>query len=837
MADVLDAGGLSKQQFRWKIFESLRESGVTDRLKSQLRAHIVNEIRVSTNGNLPTTSTPKSLHLSRKRNQSSGTNGIVEIEGTGETDELLNEADPAKPQPGTLMTRVVDSLIIDYLRMKGSEFTLSVFMPECGLTRASQMFAEEDIFRALHLDHDTTLLRMLRKNLHSMPSTAILVRVLGSLSKIGNVNVMEREAQTDIDDAEYLEMQIRKADRDNTFQNRESNRMMAKSIEERMQRYQSDLEARMKLELEQQLAKFKEIEVASMRVEERQKFAIEITHVKGDYEARMLQQRERLAESNDDIRRKLDAREKEIERGNLEFRQRLLDEGNRNLMTERNLRSEAELAAKSLTLERDSLQRRLDEARSEIGELHGFKDRYTAKMQEAMSQYKIDLNKEHAGILQAAQVERAKIETEKLVLDEKIKAVEQMMQQTRDSQHEMEELRLNLKETRVQLDETIREREDALHEVRELKLQVSSHKTSTALEFEIQSLKIQLVDAEKMAIKRQEDYQSLLKSLMGPKEETQKELLKARKGEQKWQRQCSELVAKLDIEMNRADEWQRKYDDEVVRCKELLREISDLRNVLHQTRAAMGVDQQHLGDALKSLGGPRSTLPDPYNAIDPAPHRIPHQTLPDPRYSPQPFHSPHLRPVPQPYQYSPNRSITPDVRPPIRFNDAWTQGYDRMYAGLDPPHLDRLLSESHETKRYDATHWDWVPRDHPAPTAPQPQDMLPPVEGVGSGFADDVMQSFSSDVKSPPTKSKAAQAASTVLAPRSQLPVPSSSSSPIPNGAPQNPQQRTRNLKRRCNRNLKRRWTRNLKEHLLKWTRNQSRAGLRVRSRNPRQRL
>ncbi|KAJ3107830.1 oxidative DNA demethylase [Phlyctochytrium planicorne] len=891
----LQEPGLSKQQFRWKIFESLKEDGITDRLKSQLRAHIVGEIRRHINGDLPTTRPKRSEAKKHVTFDSTGKDGTVEIPGElqrrisfDSIDSVDIDADPAKPKPGNLMVKVVESLIIDYLRAKGREFTLSVFMPECGLTRPNQVFAEQDIVSALQLDQNTTLLRKLREQLGNIRSSSVLVRILSSLSKVGSVPVMEKECQTLIDEEEYLEMQIRRADRDASIQSRETSRSMAKAIEERMLRYQNELDLRMRAELEQQLAKFKEIEVASMRVEERQKYTIEITHVKGDYEARMLEQRERLADSNDEIRRKLDAREKEIERNNLEFRQKVLDETNRAIMTERNHRSEAELAAKSLTLERDSLLRRMEEAKSEISELHGFKERYTAKMQEAMSQYKIDLNKEHAGIIQSAQVERAKVEStieyviyqadlflsaEKLVLEEKTKAVEQMLAQVKESQSELEELRSSLKQTKLQLEEASRERDDAIHETKELRLMVSFVIGESPL-----NCSRQLVDAEKMAVKRQEDYQSLLKSLMGPKEEAQKELVKARKGEQKWQRQCSELVAKLDAEMNRADEFQRKYDDEVIRNKELLREISDLRNVLHQTRTAMGVDQQNLGDAIKSLANPRSALPDPYG-LDGVYNLPSHPLGESHRQSPQPFHSPSLfsqRPqgsIPHPYQFpSPTRSAptgSPGQHPrpgqerQTRFDDAWSQGYERMetlmarsggLAGLDPRELSRILAErDYEARRYDPSGWDWIPKDGAQPPSPRftphrsdpyraparvrleetlrsmdeetrmlnekerqnsgksasskPLDeVLPIVEGIGSGFADDIMQSFSAETaptsrlpslrvqsphSTPPlhrspsaqtdSKSKAATAAAAILAnTRSQLPIPSSSASSSP---------------------------------------------------------
>jgi hypothetical protein len=46
------------------------------------------------------------------------------------------------------------------------------------------------------------------------------------------------------------------------------------------------------------------------------------------------------------------------------------------------------------------------------------------------------------------------------------------------------------------------------------------------------------------------EYQTLLKSLMTPANDINKELVKARRSEAKWQRECQELVAKLDLEVS-----------------------------------------------------------------------------------------------------------------------------------------------------------------------------------------------------------------------------------------------------------------------------------------------
>jgi hypothetical protein len=95
----------------------------------------------------------------------------------------------------------------------------------------------------------------------------------------------------------------------------------------------------------------------------------------------------------------------------LELRQKLLEESNRKVLMESQLRSETEIAVKSLQMQLETLQRRYNDSLEQIAELNGFKDRYSTKMQEAIAQYKIDLNREHANILSSAEVDKARIES------------------------------------------------------------------------------------------------------------------------------------------------------------------------------------------------------------------------------------------------------------------------------------------------------------------------------------------------------------------------------------------------------------------------------------------
>ncbi|KAJ3194218.1 hypothetical protein HK101_003241 [Irineochytrium annulatum] len=711
---------LSRQEFRWRVVEAVNKSGVGDRLKSQLRSHIISEIR--------------------RRSKGSFGNGAAARESAGDDD-------PALGRPGELMARVVDSLVVDYLRARGNEFTLSVFMPESGLTGPGQV--------------------------EGLPAEWLLEAV----SKVGDVTSFEKEVQTEMDDEELLEIQIRRFDNEHTSQNRESNRSMAKAIEQRMTKYQQELDLRLKNELDEQV--FKEVELAHMKMEERQNYIAELAHVRGDYETKMLEQRERLAQSQELQAQKLVEREKELERSNLELRQRLLEESNRSIMMEKNLRSEAELGVKTLEMERDSLKRRLDEARHEVSELNAFKDRYTMKMQEAMAQYKIDLNVEHANILQHAELEKARVETDRVVLQERAKAVEHMMEQVKASQNEFEEMKLALAQTKAALEAAVHARDEAIHESKGLRLQVASQKSSSTVEFEIQSLKRNLVDAENAANRRQEEYQELLKKMIGPNDEVQKELLRLRRREEKWKKECSGLTQTLEAELNRSDGLQNKYDEAVLKCKEYQREIADLRLALHQTRAAglAGLDPREYEIERRRYDASA------WDWVPRDPSMASNSTFGGPQGAFVPF------PVTSPHRASPNayRSGGPS---PTNHMGGHRMAYEQQVQ-LQQEQIQQQQAEIMQQQQIfqQLTHPKQTPaqqrrRSDNAQGQENTRMPLPVVEGLGSGFVEDVMSSFASasaDADPPPVaKGESSRKAHVKQGVRARSAASSAASSPPP---------------------------------------------------------
>ncbi|TPX45249.1 hypothetical protein SeMB42_g02048 [Synchytrium endobioticum] len=545
----------SAPELRAKLFEALHSTGIADKIKAQIRASLIEQLR--------------------QRSQLPPSAPSTESSKNG----------------GSLFLRAADSIVVEYLSSRGFDFTMSVFMPECGLTMTNQVLSEREIWKVLHLERPVGALADLKRTIaDDEDQTPFLVRLLDGMAHLSEITISNREVQTDPSPVELFDWTARNADREFMKRSNDMAHSHVLVLEERMLRYQQEVDSRMKQDLEEQLKRFKETEMVHMRVQERKRYQEDLAQARAEFERIDLERRSKTLEWEQQERHRLEEREKELERQNMDLRQRLLSESNRVVLAEAAHRNEAELSARELRNEKEALQRRHEEALAQISELQKFKDRYAEKMQDAIAQHKIDLNREHANVLSSVEIEKTKLEAERALLAERARQVDSAAQQVAAAQAEVEGVQNALRQAREKLAEERKERDNANAMLKELQIQIQNQKSSTALEYEIQSLKRQLLESEKTAEKRQDEYQGLLKSLMAPKNEVETELAKARKGEGRWQRECQQLVVKLDMELTRNEDLQQKYEDELLRVKELQREVADLRLLLHQAQSALALD-------------------------------------------------------------------------------------------------------------------------------------------------------------------------------------------------------------------------------------------------------
>lgn len=114
--------GLTSKQLKSKLIESVRNKGILDSMKSQLR----NKLALEMNSNIE---------------QTNNKNGLVTVNQKPRSNLALN---------------TINCLLIDHLRSNEYDYTLSVFMPESGIN-LNEVYALTDILHVLKISTESKL--------------------------------------------------------------------------------------------------------------------------------------------------------------------------------------------------------------------------------------------------------------------------------------------------------------------------------------------------------------------------------------------------------------------------------------------------------------------------------------------------------------------------------------------------------------------------------------------------------------------------------------------------------------------------------------------------------
>lgn len=217
---------MNATEFKSSLKESFKSSGLADKLKSQLRAKLVAEL------------------VLRTRQAGDMSFGLVRQDG----------------QEDSIYTKVIDSLIVGYLKAMSYDFTISVFLPESGQQKQllsdgtlSFLNSSAELSALLHLSRSCALTSQLRAFEESEQGSSLkrplLEKIVKAVSLYTNTPMNARETQTSEAD-DVLEWSIRRSDKEADIRNEYSMKQSAMALEDRMMRYQRDVDARMNSELE-----------------------------------------------------------------------------------------------------------------------------------------------------------------------------------------------------------------------------------------------------------------------------------------------------------------------------------------------------------------------------------------------------------------------------------------------------------------------------------------------------------------------------------------------------------------------------------------------------------
>ena len=280
-----EATGLSDRQFKRKVFEELQNAGTIDGLKGNLRSRLVG---------------------------------------------VLQRRDPnvfAGSGPGqqSLWQRAANSLYVEYLASQNYTYSLSVFQPECGLTN-QQVMTRDELSRVLSLGG--SIASYLPKSPVDGSEPPLLLKLLQGVADMGGVNT-RREMQTQTDDFDNnTSLALRMQQIDEMHERAVETERLAplRDAEERMSAFQKECEARLRVEMDEQVRRVRDYEVGQARLEEAAKHRRHLADAREELERVHAERLRKLRAREESQMERVRSAEAALERAAYDHRQRLAAE-------------------------------------------------------------------------------------------------------------------------------------------------------------------------------------------------------------------------------------------------------------------------------------------------------------------------------------------------------------------------------------------------------------------------------------------------------------------------------------------------------------------------------
>ncbi|XP_063313812.1 centriole and centriolar satellite protein OFD1 [Pelobates fuscus] len=539
---------LSQEEMRKRLYQTFKEKGILDSLKSQLRNHLIHEL---------------------KHQAFSGAQSFLS--------ENLNKE--------SLIHRASNSLVADHLARCGYEYTLSVFYPECGLEK-EKVFSADDLLHLMNIHPKSKLYKFMISSLQDKNAKGFLFQMLTEMTE-HQLHKESRDADTQtVPNSLHTSIVEKLQLIDEQFEERYLKRPHYESLEIKLSEYRKEMEEQLQLEMHQKLQHFKEVEIASIKLEEKEKSQKEIADFQRQLEKAYQLKSESLLSREKNAIERLQTQQEIEAKEMYSQRQTLLKEIElvRSRETDFRQRMEAFELAKQLQEEKTkSVEELLRKRQLEVRKLE---DNFENKLKNELLRYQIELKEEYLKRTQKVsedenrnKEEAAHLREEAIILNMKKQEVEKAVSHTRELETEVNALNVQLSlltKQNHQLTEKLRETIDYPLVIQE----------KAELQAQSKSLKEQLEEVRKenqllrdRAIKPAVEYAAL--------QEEFKILENARKQEQDEFKMRRELLERqLQTEVERYTELKMQLLGSEDSARRLNAEVEQLEFQLRHTRQA-----------------------------------------------------------------------------------------------------------------------------------------------------------------------------------------------------------------------------------------------------------
>ncbi|XP_074001042.1 centriole and centriolar satellite protein OFD1 [Numenius arquata] len=404
---------LSQDELRKRLYQTFKNRGVLDTLKTQLRNQLIHEL----------------MHP------------IL-------SGELQPQAVPS--DDSSLLITASNSLVADHLQRCGYEYSLSVFFPESGLEK-KKLWTMQDLLQLMRINPKSSLYKSLASGTQKENKGFLMQILIGLTEHHLSKETHDTETQT-TSVPPYRESLAEKLQLiDEQFADSYPQHQKYESLELKLHEYRKEIEKQLQAEMCQKLEHFKEVEIAKIKMEEKVQTQKELSELRHELErthqakSEALISREKNAIERLQKQQEIEAKEVYAQRQSL-----LKDiEVIRTREVELKQRIEAFEVTQKLQEEKNKV---IDDAlRRREAAVKNIEETYNQKLKTELLKYQLELKEEYIARTNKVTEDEKKNKEKAMLLHEEAIAVNSKKEELKQAISRTKELELDLESVKAQV--------------------------------------------------------------------------------------------------------------------------------------------------------------------------------------------------------------------------------------------------------------------------------------------------------------------------------------------------------------------------------------------------
>ncbi|NXH17895.1 OFD1 protein, partial [Bucco capensis] len=404
---------LSQDELRKRLYQTFKNRGVLDALKTQLRKQLIHEL----------------------------THPIL-------SGELQPQAVPN--DDSSLLITASNSLVADHLQRCGYEYSLSVFFPESGLEK-KKLWTIQDLLQLMRINPKSNLYKSLTSGTQK-ENKGFLMRILIGLTEHHlSKETHDTETQT-TSVPSYRESLAEKLQLiDAQFADSYPQHQKYESLEVKLNEYRKEIEKQLQAEMCQKLAHFKEVEIAKMKMEEKVQTQKEISELRRELERTHQAKSEALTSREKNAIERLQKQQEIEEKELYAQRQSLLKDI--EVVRTREVELKQRIAAFEVTQKlQEEKNKAIDDAlrRREVA-VKNIEETYDQKLKTELLKCQLELKEEYIARTNKITEDEKKNKEKAMLLHEEAIAVNSKKEELKQAISHTKELELELESVKAQV--------------------------------------------------------------------------------------------------------------------------------------------------------------------------------------------------------------------------------------------------------------------------------------------------------------------------------------------------------------------------------------------------